>query len=126
MLSFCLSFIGSPFTLSTPSAPGPLVFTALSPDSLQLSWERPRQPNGAILGYMVTCETLHGGGMYTKMYVCIRYVSESNGNSDRESPLYTHIALSLMEQNRATLTYAQFLYASNICLCTETITLKYL
>uniref|UniRef100_A0A8D2LMR5 Integrin beta n=1 Tax=Varanus komodoensis TaxID=61221 RepID=A0A8D2LMR5_VARKO len=54
---------GSPFTLSTPSAPGPLVFTALSPDSLQLSWERPRQPNGLILGYMVTCETLHGGGI---------------------------------------------------------------
>uniref|UniRef100_A0A7M4EGK5 Integrin beta n=1 Tax=Crocodylus porosus TaxID=8502 RepID=A0A7M4EGK5_CROPO len=52
---------GSPFTLSTPSAPGPLVFTALSPDSLQLSWERPRKPNGAILGYMVTCEMLHGG-----------------------------------------------------------------
>uniref|UniRef100_A0A669Q134 Integrin beta n=1 Tax=Phasianus colchicus TaxID=9054 RepID=A0A669Q134_PHACC len=54
---------GSPFTLSTPSAPGPLVFTALSPDSLQLSWERPRKPNGAILGYMITCEMLHGGGM---------------------------------------------------------------
>uniref|UniRef100_A0A8C0BKR8 Integrin beta n=1 Tax=Buteo japonicus TaxID=224669 RepID=A0A8C0BKR8_9AVES len=54
---------GSPFTLSTPSAPGPLVFTALSPDSLQLSWERPRKPNGSILGYMVTCEMLHGGGM---------------------------------------------------------------
>ncbi|XP_043940907.1 integrin beta-4 isoform X2 [Protopterus annectens] len=53
---------GSPFTLSTPSAPGPLVFTALSPDSLQLSWEKPRKPNGTILGYMVTCETLHGGG----------------------------------------------------------------
>ncbi|NXE12845.1 ITB4 protein, partial [Lophotis ruficrista] len=52
---------GSPFTLSTPSAPGPLVFTALSPDSLQLSWERPRKPNGSILGYMVTCEMLHGG-----------------------------------------------------------------
>nr|XP_046233840.1 integrin beta-4 isoform X3 [Scatophagus argus] len=53
---------GSPFTLSTPSAPGPLVFTALSPDSLQLSWEKPRQPNGDILGYVVTCEQLHGGG----------------------------------------------------------------
>lgn len=39
------------------------MFTALSPDSLQLSWERPRKPNGAILGYMVTCEMLHGGGM---------------------------------------------------------------
>ncbi|KAM8836371.1 integrin beta-4 isoform 2-T2 [Spinachia spinachia] len=53
---------GSPFTLSTPSAPGPLVFTALSPDSLQLSWEKPRKPNGNILGYVVTCEQLHGGG----------------------------------------------------------------
>ncbi|XP_029312804.1 LOW QUALITY PROTEIN: integrin beta-4 [Cottoperca gobio] len=53
---------GSPFTLSTPSAPGPLVFTALSPDSLQLSWEKPRKPNGDILGYIVTCEQLHGGG----------------------------------------------------------------
>uniref|UniRef100_A0A8D3DIV2 Integrin beta n=1 Tax=Scophthalmus maximus TaxID=52904 RepID=A0A8D3DIV2_SCOMX len=53
---------GSPFTLSTPSAPGPLVFTALSPDSLQLSWEKPRKPNGDILGYVVTCEQLHGGG----------------------------------------------------------------
>ncbi|XP_077594358.1 integrin beta-4 isoform X2 [Stigmatopora nigra] len=52
---------GSPFTLSTPSAPGPLVFTALSPDSLQLSWEKPRKPNGDILGYVVTCEQLHGG-----------------------------------------------------------------
>lgn len=53
---------GSPFTLSTPSAPGPLVFTALSPDSLQLSWERPRRPEGNILGYVVTCEMAHGGG----------------------------------------------------------------
>ncbi|KAK5850417.1 hypothetical protein PBY51_001300 [Eleginops maclovinus] len=53
---------GSPFTLSTPSAPGPLVFTALSPDSLQLSWEKPRKPNGDILGYIVTCDQLHGGG----------------------------------------------------------------
>ncbi|XP_023600537.1 LOW QUALITY PROTEIN: integrin beta-4 [Myotis lucifugus] len=52
---------GSAFTLSTPSAPGPLVFTALSPDSLQLSWERPRRPDGDILGYMVTCEMAHGG-----------------------------------------------------------------
>uniref|UniRef100_A0A8C5GEF1 Integrin beta n=1 Tax=Gouania willdenowi TaxID=441366 RepID=A0A8C5GEF1_GOUWI len=53
---------GSPFTLSTPSAPGPLVFTALSPDSLQLSWDKPRKPNGEILGYVVTREQLHGGG----------------------------------------------------------------
>uniref|UniRef100_A0A670IB52 Integrin beta n=1 Tax=Podarcis muralis TaxID=64176 RepID=A0A670IB52_PODMU len=60
---------GSPFTLSTPSAPGPLVFTALSPDSLQLSWDRPRQPNGLILGYMVTCEMLHGGGEPRNIYV---------------------------------------------------------
>ncbi|NXN33162.1 ITB4 protein, partial [Nycticryphes semicollaris] len=60
---------GSPFTLSTPSAPGPLVFTALSPDSLQLSWERPRKPNGSILGYMVTYELLHGGGETKNIYV---------------------------------------------------------
>uniref|UniRef100_A0A8C2YHG3 Integrin beta n=1 Tax=Coturnix japonica TaxID=93934 RepID=A0A8C2YHG3_COTJA len=60
---------GSPFTLSTPSAPGPLVFTALSPDSLQLSWERPRKPNGTILGYMITCEMLHGGGEPRNIYV---------------------------------------------------------
>ncbi|OPJ88589.1 integrin beta-4 isoform A [Patagioenas fasciata monilis] len=60
---------GSPFTLSTPSAPGPLVFTALNPDSLQLSWERPRKPNGSILGYMVTCEMLHGGGEPRNIYV---------------------------------------------------------
>ncbi|XP_005166847.1 integrin beta-4 isoform X3 [Danio rerio] len=53
---------GSPFTLSTPSAPGPLIFTALRPDTLQLSWEKPRKPNGDILGYVVTCEQLHGGG----------------------------------------------------------------
>ena len=53
---------GSPFTLSTPSAPGPLIFTALSPDSLQLSWDKPRKPNGDVLGYVVTCEQLHGGG----------------------------------------------------------------
>ncbi|XP_041077441.1 integrin beta-4-like isoform X2 [Polyodon spathula] len=53
---------GSPFTLSTPNAPGPLVFTALSPEELQLSWDKPRKPNGDILGYMVTCEQLHGGG----------------------------------------------------------------
>ncbi|XP_062234922.1 integrin beta-4 isoform X2 [Platichthys flesus] len=52
---------GSPFTLSTPSAPGPLIFTALSPDSLQLTWEKPRKPLGDILGYVVTCEQLHGG-----------------------------------------------------------------
>uniref|UniRef100_A0A4W4GFV9 Integrin beta n=1 Tax=Electrophorus electricus TaxID=8005 RepID=A0A4W4GFV9_ELEEL len=53
---------GSAFTLSTPSAPGPLVFTALSPETLQLSWDKPRKPNGEILGYVVTCEQLHGGG----------------------------------------------------------------
>ncbi|XP_013007363.1 integrin beta-4 isoform X1 [Cavia porcellus] len=60
---------GSAFTLSTPSAPGPLVFTALSPDSLQLSWERPRRPNGDILGYLVTCELAQGGGPATTFRV---------------------------------------------------------
>ncbi|CAO2646106.1 Integrin beta-4, partial [Lemmus lemmus] len=60
---------GSTFTLSTPSAPGPLVFTALSPESLQLSWERPRRPNGDILGYLVTCEMVQGGGPATTFRV---------------------------------------------------------
>ncbi|XP_065753515.1 integrin beta-4 isoform X2 [Phocoena phocoena] len=60
---------GSAFTLSTPNAPGPLVFTALSPDSLQLSWERPRRPDGDILGYLVTCEMAHGGGPATTFLV---------------------------------------------------------
>uniref|UniRef100_A0A8D1A906 Integrin beta n=1 Tax=Sus scrofa TaxID=9823 RepID=A0A8D1A906_PIG len=60
---------GSAFTLSTPSAPGPLVFTALSPDSLQLSWERPRRPDGDILGYLVTCEMAHGGEPATTFLV---------------------------------------------------------
>ncbi|XP_053425492.1 integrin beta-4 isoform X7 [Nycticebus coucang] len=60
---------GSTFTLSTPSAPGPLVFTALSPESLQLSWERPRRPNGEILGYLVTCEMAQGGGTATTFRV---------------------------------------------------------
>uniref|UniRef100_A0A2K5D006 Integrin beta n=1 Tax=Aotus nancymaae TaxID=37293 RepID=A0A2K5D006_AOTNA len=60
---------GSAFTLSTPSAPGPLVFTALSPDSLQLSWERPRRPNGDIVGYLVTCEMAQGGGTATTFRV---------------------------------------------------------
>ncbi|XP_060501338.2 integrin beta-4 isoform X2 [Panthera onca] len=60
---------GSTFTLSTPSAPGPLVFTALSPDSLQLSWERPRRPDGDILGYLVTCEMAHGGEPATTFLV---------------------------------------------------------
>uniref|UniRef100_A0A2K5JL46 Integrin beta n=1 Tax=Colobus angolensis palliatus TaxID=336983 RepID=A0A2K5JL46_COLAP len=60
---------GSAFTLSTPSAPGPLVFTALSPDSLQLSWERPRRPNGDIVGYLVTCEMAQGGGPATTFRV---------------------------------------------------------
>uniref|UniRef100_H0WJM6 Integrin beta n=1 Tax=Otolemur garnettii TaxID=30611 RepID=H0WJM6_OTOGA len=60
---------GSTFTLSTPSAPGPLVFTALSPESLQLSWERPRRPNGDILGYLVTCEMAQGGGTATTFRV---------------------------------------------------------
>ncbi|KAH0518650.1 Integrin beta-4 [Microtus ochrogaster] len=60
---------GSTFTLSTPSAPGPLVFTALSPESLQLSWERPRRPNGDILGYLVTCEMVQGGGSATTFRV---------------------------------------------------------
>ncbi|KAF6298748.1 integrin subunit beta 4 [Rhinolophus ferrumequinum] len=60
---------GSAFTLSTPSAPGPLVFTALSPDSLQLSWERPRRPDGDILGYLVTCEMVHGGEPATTFLV---------------------------------------------------------
>ncbi|XP_066499825.1 integrin beta-4 isoform X2 [Hoplias malabaricus] len=53
---------GSSFTLSTPSAPGPLVFSALSPETLQLCWDEPRKPNGEILGYVVTCQQLHGGG----------------------------------------------------------------
>ncbi|XP_055994106.1 integrin beta-4 [Sorex fumeus] len=60
---------GSVFTLSTPSAPGPLVFMALSPDSLQLSWERPRRPDGDILGYLVTCEMAHGAGPATTFVV---------------------------------------------------------
>uniref|UniRef100_A0A8C5U3E6 Integrin beta n=1 Tax=Malurus cyaneus samueli TaxID=2593467 RepID=A0A8C5U3E6_9PASS len=60
---------GTPFTLSTPCAPGPLVFTALSSDSLHLSWERPREPNGPILGYRITCEMLHGGGTPRTIYV---------------------------------------------------------
>ncbi|XP_059804919.1 integrin beta-4 isoform X2 [Hypanus sabinus] len=51
---------GSPFTLSTPSAPGPLVFTAVNSELLKLSWEKPRKPNGDILGYLVTCEPLDG------------------------------------------------------------------
>lgn len=66
-----LLFSGSPFTLSTPSAPGPLVFTALSPETLQLSWERPRKPSGDILGYVVTCEQLHGGGQHPDVHVCV-------------------------------------------------------
>ncbi|OXB81117.1 UNVERIFIED_CONTAM: hypothetical protein H355_005047 [Colinus virginianus] len=69
LLHYMYALTGSPFTLSTPSAPGPLVFTALSPDSLQLSWERPRKPNGAILGYLITCEMLHGGGEPRNIYV---------------------------------------------------------
>ncbi|XP_060058746.1 integrin beta-4 isoform X3 [Erinaceus europaeus] len=60
---------GSTFTLSTPSAPGPLVFTALSPESLQLSWERPRRPDGDILGYLVTCEMAQGAGSATTFVV---------------------------------------------------------
>ncbi|XP_024616676.1 integrin beta-4 isoform X2 [Neophocaena asiaeorientalis asiaeorientalis] len=60
---------GSAFTLSTPNAPGPLVFTALSPESLQLSWERPRRPDGDILGYLVTCEMAHGGEPATTFLV---------------------------------------------------------
>ncbi|XP_078082165.1 integrin beta-4-like [Mustelus asterias] len=51
---------GSPFTLSTPSAPGPLVFTAINSELLKLSWEKPRKPNGDIMGYLVTCEPLDG------------------------------------------------------------------
>ncbi|XP_051888741.1 integrin beta-4 isoform X2 [Pristis pectinata] len=53
---------GSPFTLSTPSAPGPLVFTAINSELLKLSWEKPRKPNGDIMGYLVTCEPLDGKG----------------------------------------------------------------
>ncbi|XP_037349294.1 integrin beta-4 isoform X1 [Talpa occidentalis] len=60
---------GSAFTLSTPSAPGPLVFTALSPDSLQISWERPRRPDGDILGYLVTCERAQGAEPATTFMV---------------------------------------------------------
>lgn len=71
-------FSGCPFTLSTPSAPGPLVFTALSPETLQLSWDKPRKPNGEILGYAVTCEQLHGGGQ-GRTYLTIPYVQYSNG-----------------------------------------------
>ncbi|GCB77988.1 hypothetical protein scyTo_0017687, partial [Scyliorhinus torazame] len=51
---------GSPFTLSTPSAPGPLVFTAINSELLKLNWEKPRKPNGDIMGYLVTCEPLDG------------------------------------------------------------------
>lgn len=74
--TLCVRFsVGSPFTLSTPSAPGPLVFTALSPDSLQLSWEKPRKPNGDILGYIVTCEQLYGGGAtFRKCFTVLNFV----------------------------------------------------
>lgn len=79
ILSCCVTFIteGSPFTLSTPSAPGPLVFTALSPDSLQLSWEKPRKPNGDILGYVVTCEQLHGEGKSLGFITDVKVLSEA-------------------------------------------------
>ncbi|XP_062886969.1 integrin beta-4 isoform X1 [Mobula hypostoma] len=59
---------GSPFTLSTPSAPGPLVFTAVNPELLKLNWEKPRKPNGDILGYLVTCEPLDGKADEIKTY----------------------------------------------------------
>lgn len=71
---------GSAFTLSTPNAPGPLVFTALSPESLQLSWERPRRPDGDILGYLVTCEMAHGGGAARPR------VGGTRGRVEREPP----------------------------------------
>uniref|UniRef100_UPI00358F1D7F integrin beta-4 n=1 Tax=Myxine glutinosa TaxID=7769 RepID=UPI00358F1D7F len=47
---------GSPFTLSTPNAPGPLVFAALTHSSLQLRWEQPLKPQGTVVGYTLTCE----------------------------------------------------------------------
>uniref|UniRef100_A0A8C4QF84 Integrin beta n=1 Tax=Eptatretus burgeri TaxID=7764 RepID=A0A8C4QF84_EPTBU len=47
---------GSPFTLSTPNAPGPLVFAALTHSSLQLRWEKPLKPQGTVIGYTLTCE----------------------------------------------------------------------
>ncbi|XP_067164713.1 integrin beta-4 isoform X3 [Apteryx mantelli] len=87
---------GSPFTLSTPSAPGPLVFTALSPDSLQLSWERPRKPNGAILGYMVTCEMLHGGGTFSQ-FGGHQYMREEVYNFPTEYTTKTSISHSSLD-----------------------------
>lgn len=53
------------------------MFTALSPDSLQLTWDKPRKPNGDILGYVVTCEQLHGGGKTNvkKILYCLPYIS---------------------------------------------------
>ncbi|POI27208.1 hypothetical protein CIB84_009039 [Bambusicola thoracicus] len=41
----------------------------LSPVPGELSWERPRKPNGSIQGYMITCEMLHGGGEPRNIYV---------------------------------------------------------
>lgn len=50
-----------PLTLKTlqglPGAPGPLVFTDITMQSLKVSWDAPKKKNGEILGYIVTYET---------------------------------------------------------------------
>ncbi|KAK8775217.1 hypothetical protein V5799_031434 [Amblyomma americanum] len=40
-----------------PGPPGPLVFTDITMNSLNVSWSPPKEPNGVITGYLVNYET---------------------------------------------------------------------
>lgn len=50
-----------PITVKTlqglPSAPVDLLFTEITMNSLKVSWNQPKKPNGDIIGYIVTYET---------------------------------------------------------------------
>ncbi|KAG8231172.1 hypothetical protein J437_LFUL007932 [Ladona fulva] len=40
-----------------PGAPGPIIFTEITMNSLRVGWDTPQEPNGEILGYIVAYET---------------------------------------------------------------------
>ncbi|XP_032779959.2 protein sidekick isoform X2 [Daphnia magna] len=49
-----------------PGSPGALIFSDITMNSLKVSWEEPKQPNGEITGYVVTYETAQQDETFSK------------------------------------------------------------
>lgn len=49
-----------------PGPPGPLTFSDITMNSLKVSWEEPKSPNGEITGYVVTYETAQQDETFSK------------------------------------------------------------